>query len=148
MSTPHRTTPQRMEALQRANQVRVARKALKALIKSDRDLDVARQIISNPDRAALEVGHELAPTLGYNPPPGWLDTMAVIDVLLACRSIGASKAAKIMREAWGRLTPINTRRIGGMTPQHRLTLAAELERQARRLDYRSPNHHHRQEDAA
>lgn len=137
MTAPQRTDAQRLEALLKANRIRMARAELKRLLKTDENLVRARRIIRNPPRAAHTIGRELEPALGFRPPPGWLDNMAVADVLLACPSIGGVKARRLMRDAWGHLT-VTTRRVGGMREHHRITLADVVERHAnRRLDYRS-----------
>lgn len=131
MPAPTRTADQRESALLKANRIRLARAELKRYLKSDVELDAVRQIVADPAKAALELGRELEPALGYRPPGDWLDNMAVYALLLACPKVGAVKARALMRDAWGHLTT-TTRRVGGMTPPARAALAAELERYAHR----------------
>lgn len=131
MTTPTRTPDQRAAALEKANRIRSARAELKRYLKRDRELDVIRLIVADPGKAALEVGRELEPVLGFRPPGDWLDSMAVYALLLACPSIGAVKARRLIRDAWGHLTS-TTRRVGGMTEHQRRALAGELERDVHR----------------
>lgn len=132
-TAPTRSLAQREAALEKANQVRTARKALKALLKRDRDLDVVRRIITNTHQAARELAVELEDELGYRAPEDFLDSMPVRDLLIACPIIGPVKASRIMRDAWGSLTS-TTRRTGGLTAAFRTRLVARLELEARRRE--------------
>lgn len=72
---PTRTTAQRMRALEHANEIRVARKELKADLKARR---------TSPADVLLDV-------------PEWAETMKVVTFLLATPKIGRVKAEKILR---------------------------------------------------
>ena len=89
ISAPERSLMQRMEALQRANDVRSARAKLK------RDLKAGRQPI-----------HEL-----LLDPPDFLETAKVFDLLLAVPKYGRVKVNKILTTC--RISPSKT--IGGMS---------------------------------
>lgn len=97
---PARTVLQRMEALERANDVRSRRKDLK------RDLKAGRQSV-----------HELILS-----PPGYLETAKVFDLLLAAPKVGRVKANKVLTVA--RISPSKT--IGGLSPRQRSELVALL----------------------
>lgn len=98
--TPERSLNQRMDALQRANQVRSQRASLK------RDLKSGRQSI---DRLLLD-------------PPEWLETAKVIDMLLAVPKYGRVRAGKILQQC--RISASKT--IGGLTPRQRTELVQSL----------------------
>lgn len=134
MNAPNRSLAQRRDALVKANRIRSARAELKVLLKRDHSLKTLQSIIENPDLAALELGTRLAPVLGFTPPPDWLDTMAVRDLLLACPKVGTVKATRIMRDAWGHLTPVYSRRVHGMNAHYRTRLAAEVARLGARYE--------------
>src|SRR5215469_12275716 len=102
ISAPERSLNQRMEALQRANDVRSARAKLK------RDLKAGRQPI-----------HEL-----LLDPPEYLETAKVFDVLLAVPKYGRVKVNKILTTC--RISPSKT--IGGMSERQRGELVELLRR--------------------
>ncbi len=97
-----RSPDQRMLALRRANEIRSLRAQLK------RDLKAGRVSI-----AALLVE-----------PPAWLQTMKVLDLLLALPKVGRVKAAKLLDSC--RVSPSKT--IGGLSERQRAELAARLAR--------------------
>jgi hypothetical protein len=99
-STPERSLNQRMDALQRANEVRSQRAALK------RDLKSGRQSI---DRLLMD-------------PPEWLETAKVMDMLLAVPKYGRVRAGKILQQC--RISASKT--IGGLTPRQRAELVQSL----------------------
>ena len=100
--TPDRTLQQRLDALERANQIRHERSQLK------RDLKHGRVA--------------LVPTL--TEPPEFLLTAAVLDVLLAAPKIGRVKANKALNRA--RISPSKT--VGGLTDRQRAELVAAMVR--------------------
>ncbi|EHN09462.1 hypothetical protein PAI11_36970 [Patulibacter medicamentivorans] len=102
--TPERSLNQRLDALQRANEVRSRRAALK------RDLKSGRQSI---DRLLLD-------------PPEWLETAKVVDMLLAVPKYGRVRAGKVLGQC--RISASKT--IGGLTPRQRTELVHAL-RQSR-----------------
>ena len=102
ISAPERSLHQRMEALQRANDVRSARAKLK------RDLKAGRQPI-----------HEL-----LLDPPEYLETAKVFDLLLAVPKYGRVKVNKILTQC--RISPSKT--IGGMSQRQRAELVELLRR--------------------
>jgi hypothetical protein len=99
-ATPERSLNQRMDALQRANEVRSQRAALK------RDLKSGRQSI---DRLLME-------------PPEWLETAKVVDMLMAVPKYGRVRAGKILQQC--RISASKT--IGGLTPRQRAELVQSL----------------------
>jgi len=102
ISAPERSLNQRMEALQRANDVRSARAKLK------RDLKAGRQPISE---LLLD-------------PPEYLETAKVFDLLLAVPKYGRVKVNKILTTC--RISPSKT--IGGMSERQRGELVTLLRR--------------------
>ena len=98
MVAPERSLVQRMEALQRANDVRSRRAQLK------RDLKAGRQPI-----------HEL-----LLQPPEYLETAKVFDLLLAVPKYGRVKVNKILSSC--RISPSKT--IGGLSERQRRELVA------------------------
>lgn len=98
---PDRSLLQRMEALQRANDVRSARARLK------RDLKAGRQPV-----------HEL---LLY--PPEFIETAKVFDLLMAAPKLGRVKVSKILSRCG--ISPSKT--IGGLSSRQRRELARALE---------------------
>lgn len=98
--TPPRSLAQRMDALQKANDIRTSRAQLK------RDLKGGRVSI----RAAL-----------LNPPE-WTETMKVFDLLLAVPKLGRVKVNKILAQC--RIAPSKT--IGGLSGRQRSELTALL----------------------
>ncbi len=102
VAAPERSLVQRMEALQRANDVRSRRAQLK------RDLKAGRQPI-----------HELL--LG---PPEYLSTAKVFDLLLAVPKYGRVKVNKILSQC--RISPSKT--IGGLSERQRAELVELMRR--------------------
>ena len=102
IAAPERSLVQRMEALQRANDIRSRRAQLK------RDLKAGRQPI-----------HEL-----LLEPPGYLETAKVFDLLLAVPKYGRVKVNKILSQC--RISPSKT--IGGLSERQRGELVALMRR--------------------
>jgi hypothetical protein len=102
MVAPERSLVQRMDALQRANDVRSRRAQLK------RDLKAGRQPI-----------HEL-----LLQPPEYLETAKVFDLLLAVPKYGRVKVNKILSSC--RISPSKT--IGGLSERQRRELVALMRR--------------------
>jgi hypothetical protein len=101
-NTPERSLNQRMDALQRANEIRMRRAQLK------RDLKSGRRSI-----------HEL-----LNEPPEYVETAKVFDMLLAVPKYGRVKANKILVNC--RIAPSKT--IGGLSERQRSELISLLNR--------------------
>jgi hypothetical protein len=101
-SAPERSLVQRMDALQRANQIRTRRAQLK------RDLKGGRVSI-----------HEL-----LLDPPDYVETAKVFDMLLAVPKYGRVKVNKILNVC--RISPSKT--IGGLSQRQRAELVALLRR--------------------
>jgi hypothetical protein len=102
IAAPERSLTQRMEALQRANDVRSRRAQLK------RDLKAGRQPI-----------HEL-----LLQPPDFLETAKVFDLLLAVPKYGRVKVNKILSQC--RISPSKT--LGGLSGRQRSELVDLLRR--------------------
>ena len=101
-TAPERSLNQRMDALQRANEIRSRRAQLK------RDLKAGRASIHN---LLLD-------------PPEWVETAKVFDMLLAVPKYGRVKANKILTTC--RISPSKT--IGGLSQRQRDELIASLRR--------------------
>ena len=101
-ATPERSLTQRREALQRANQIRTARAALK------RDLKAGRISI-----------HAL-----LLDPPEYLETAKVSELLLAVPKYGRVKVNKVLQQC--RISPSKT--IGGLSERQRTELVSLLRR--------------------
>jgi hypothetical protein len=101
-AAPERSLVQRMEALQRANQIRTRRAQLK------RDLRAGR---SSVHQLLLE-------------PPDWVETAKVFDMLLAVPKYGRVKVNKILQQC--RISPSKT--IGGLSERQRAELVGMLRR--------------------
>jgi len=101
-AAPERSLVQRMEALNRANEIRTRRAQLK------RDLKGGRASI-----------HQL-----LLEPPEWVETAKVFDMLLAVPKYGRVKANKILQQC--RISPSKT--IGGLSERQRAELVAMLRR--------------------
>src|ERR1700751_250301 len=101
-AAPERSLVQRMEALQRANDIRTRRAQLK------RDLKAGRQPI---DRLLLE-------------PPDYLATAKVFDLLLAVPKYGRVKVNKILGQC--KISPSKT--VGGLSERQRRGLVALMRR--------------------
>ena len=102
VAAPERSLVQRMEALQRANDIRSRRAQLK------RDLKAGRVAI-----------HEL-----LTEPPTYVETAKVFDLLLAVPKYGRVKANKVLNVC--RISPSKT--IGGLSPRQRAELVDLLRR--------------------
>jgi len=102
IAAPERSLLQRMEALQRANDIRSRRAQLK------RDLKGGRQLI-----------HEL-----LLDPPEYLETAKVFDLLLAVPKYGRVKVNKILSTC--RISPSKT--IGGLSQRQRAELVELMRR--------------------
>jgi hypothetical protein len=101
-AAPERSLVQRMEALQRANDIRSRRAQLK------RDLKAGRSSIH---KLLLE-------------PPEYLETAKVFDMLLAVPKYGRVKVNKILQQC--RISPSKT--IGGLSERQRSELVGMLRR--------------------
>jgi hypothetical protein len=99
---PERSYMQRMEALQRANDIRSRRAQLK------RDLKAGRQPI---DELLLA-------------PPAYLETAKVFDLLLAVPKYGRVKVNKILTQC--KISPSKT--VGGLSERQRRELVAFMRR--------------------
>ena len=102
LTAPERSLVQRMEALQRANEIRSRRAQLK------RDLKAGRQPI-----------HELLLS-----PPEYLETAKVFDLMLAVPKYGRVKVNKILSQC--RISPSKT--LGGLSERQRNELVELLRR--------------------
>src|SRR5438046_6762660 len=102
LAAPERSIGQRMDALQRANDIRSRRAQLK------RDLKAGRQPI-----------HELLLS-----PPDYLMTAKVFDLLLAVPKYGRVKVNKILSQC--RISPSKT--LGGLSERQRRELVALMRR--------------------
>jgi hypothetical protein len=101
-AAPERSLVQRMDALQRANEIRTRRAQLK------RDLKGGRVSI-----------HTL-----LTDPPAWVETAKVFDMLLAVPKYGRVKVNKILANC--RISPSKT--IGGLSERQRNELVSLLRR--------------------
>jgi hypothetical protein len=101
-AAPERSLLQRMEALQRANQIRTRRAELKRNLKAG--------------RASI---HDL-----LLDPPDWVETAKVFDMLLAVPKYGRVKVNRILTVC--RISPSKT--IGGLSQRQRTELVAMLRR--------------------
>jgi hypothetical protein len=101
-AAPERSLVQRMEALQRANEIRTKRAALK------RDLKAGRASIH----------------LLLMEPPDFIETAKVFDMLLAVPKYGRVKVNKVLQVC--RISPSKT--IGGLSERQRAELISMLRR--------------------
>ena len=101
-AAPERSLVQRMDALQRANQIRTKRAQLK------RDLKAGRHSI-----------HQL-----LLKPPEYVETAKVVDMLLAVPKYGRVKVDKILRQC--KISPSKT--VGGLSERQRNELVGMLRR--------------------
>lgn len=101
--TPVRAREQRLAALARANEVRVARSRLKQAIRGG-DRDLALLLVRDPTPV--------------------VETMPVDELLLAIPRMGRRVLPPILRHA--RVSPCKT--LGGLTHRQRRALLDELER--------------------
>src|ERR1035441_2962862 len=102
LAAPERSLVQRMEALQRANDIRTRRAQLK------RDLKAGRQPI---DELLLS-------------PPEYLENAKVFDLLLAVPKYGRVKVNKILTQC--KISPSKT--VGGLSERQRGELVAFMRR--------------------
>jgi hypothetical protein len=102
IAAPERSLVQRMEALQRANEIRTQRAQLK------RDLKAGRLKI-----------HDL-----LLEPPEYIETAKVFDMLLAVPKYGRVKVNKVLQVC--RISPSKT--IGGLSERQRAELISMLRR--------------------
>ena len=101
-TAPERSLNQRMDALARANQIRIQRAQLK------RDLKAGRRSIHS---LLLE-------------PPEYVETAKVFDMLLAVPKYGRVKVNKVLLQC--RISPSKT--IGGLSQRQRTELVSMLRR--------------------
>ena len=101
-ATPERSLAQRMEALQRANEIRSHRAQLKRDLKSGRT-----SIVKLLDA-----------------PPEYLLTAKVFDMIVAVPKFGRVKANRVLQQC--RISPSKT--IGGLTDRQRVELVDLLRR--------------------
>ena len=99
---PDRSLVQRMDALDRANEIRTKRAQLK------RDLKAKRKFI-----------HDL-----ILEPPEYIETMKVFDLMLACPKYGRVKVNKVLQQC--RISPSKT--IGGLSQRQRTEVVSMLRR--------------------
>src|SRR3954471_19987069 len=102
VAAPERSLVQRMDALQRANEIRTKRAQLK------RDLKAGRYSI-----------HKL-----LLKPPEYVGTAKVVDMLLAVPKYGRVKVDKILRQC--KISPSKT--VGGLSERQRNELVSMLRR--------------------
>lgn len=100
MTPPTRLRAQRIEALERANAVRLARARMKVALREGR-ADVARLVAD---------------------PPAHFETMKVVELLLAVPRIGPWRVSKMMRG----LSISQSKTLGGLSDRQRDGLAALL----------------------
>src|SRR3954462_1359408 len=101
-AAPERSLLQRMEALQRANEIRTKRAQLKRDLKGDR--------------------HSIQQLLLQ--PPDYVETAKVVDMLLAVPKYGRVKVDKILRQC--KISPSKT--VGGLSERQRNELVSMLRR--------------------
>ena len=99
---PERSLNQRMDALERANQIRIKRAQLKRDLKSGR-LSIHSLLLN---------------------PPEYVETAKVFDLLLAVPKYGRVKVNKILTQC--RISPSKT--IGGLSERQRRELVAFMRR--------------------
>ena len=102
VQAPVRSLDQRMEALRRANEIRVRRAQLK------KDLKAGRVQV---EEVLLE-------------PPDWVGTAKVFDVLMAVPKLGRVKAARLLNQC--RISQSKT--VGGLSDRQRAELVGLLRR--------------------
>ncbi|MDQ3891222.1 MAG: hypothetical protein M3312_11830 [Actinomycetota bacterium] len=102
LQAPLRSLDQRMEALRRANEIRVRRAQLK------KDLKAGRADIENVLLA----------------PPAYVETAKVIDILMAVPKFGRVKAARFLNQC--RISQSKT--VGGLSERQRAELVSLLRR--------------------
>lgn len=102
MTAPPRDLEQRMEALNKANDIRSQRAKLKKDIKAGR---------ANTQRLLLD-------------PPEYVGSMKVLDLLLATPKYGRVKTNRVLNQC--RISPSKT--IGGLSERQRSELVTQLRR--------------------
>jgi hypothetical protein len=102
MVTPDRSLQQRMEALARANKIRLRRAQFK------RDL-----------KAGKVRAHEF-----LMQPPEWLESMKIFDLVMAVPKYGRAKTNQVLNLV--RISPSRT--VGGMSDRQRQELISKLRR--------------------
>ena len=102
LQAPVRSLDQRMEALRRANEIRVRRAQLK------RDLKAATVRVED---VLLH-------------PPNWVETAKVFDILMAVPKLGRVKAARFLNQC--RVSQSKT--VGGLSERQRAELVSLLRR--------------------
>jgi hypothetical protein len=102
VQAPMRSLDQRMEALRRANEIRVRR----AQLKKD-----------------LKAGHVQIESILRNP-PGYVETAKVFDILMAVPKFGRVKAARFLNQC--RISQSKT--VGGLSDRQRGELVGLLRR--------------------
>lgn len=100
--TPVRSLPQRMDALQKANEIRTRRAQLKKELK-------------NGDKDIVDV---------LDNPPQYLLTAKVIDILLVVPKFGRVKATRVLQRC--RVSQAKT--VGGLSDRQRAELIDTLEK--------------------
>lgn len=111
ISAPERSLVQRMQALDRANEVRTARASTKRTMKTDTEWVTLIDLIRYNDEV--------------RPPAGELEdfaTMKVYDLLRAAHHIGTVKAKNVL----GRTAISPSKTLGGLTRRQRDALLLEL----------------------
>jgi hypothetical protein len=107
LTAPERSLQQRLEALERANDVRLYRAEMKREIKRGEVL--VQEVLAEPGER--------------------VETMKVFDLLLAMPKVGRVKANKVL--ARSRVSPSKT--VGGLTERQRCELLSLLPVPARRM---------------
>lgn len=132
-AAPIRSLEQRMDALGRANEIRMARAKLKVVVRADYSLKVLIDIIVRPEAAR----QHLPAKARVAAPPGFVGTMRVYDLILGARGFGKVAANKLLTRA--RIAPSKT--IGGLSERQRRELVVELDAIARRRASDDPAAH-------
>jgi hypothetical protein len=99
---PERSLTQRMDALERANEIRTARASLKKDLKAGR-VEVTGLILD---------------------PPEWIATMKLFDLLISVPKYGRTKVNRILTQC--RISPSKT--IGGLSERQRGELVSYMRR--------------------
>jgi hypothetical protein len=115
---PTRDHEQRMDALALANRVRSGRARVKRALRDDLTGLLIVRTVNAPETVAVE----------YDLPVGGMDTMRVIEALLATRKIGRVKARRLL--AAEHISPSKT--LGGLTDRQRDAIVAWLTDHAER----------------
>lgn len=126
-TVPHRSTPQRLAALESANRIRVARARLKATLKADYPLGKLIALVGDPGGARELMPPEDAAAA----PAAFAAGMPLVAALDAAAGIGPVKRNRMLRHADA--SPAKT--LGGMTARQRASVIAELLIVRRRRGY-------------